>query len=44
LKEIQDKIAASEIRGSPLSLDELDRQAELKFGTNVFIATNRAIK
>jgi hypothetical protein len=44
LKEIGDKIAASEIRGTPLSLDELDRQAELKFATNVFIAKNRAVK
>jgi hypothetical protein len=44
LKEIEDRIAASEIRGAPFSLDELDRQAELRFAANVFLATNRAIK
>jgi hypothetical protein len=44
LKEIENKIAASEIRGAPLSLDELDRQAELKYTANVFLAKSRVTR
>jgi hypothetical protein len=41
LRALENKIAANEIRGKPYSLEELEREAESKHSTNVFLALNR---